>query len=177
MTTTYVCDQPCPADCGHPIVWCEGDDGHERHPICLGCGNDAGECELEDCVGWDLGDCPYFASANRLPGFDPAAVCGHGCYEEPACVTCEPEDGWPSRRVTLLAMAPSGESYMVSDAADRVWSIRPPGAGEPRMVETEMVDIAIAKHGFERVDREFQSWAEADRFRLERATPPSRRQQ
>ena len=50
----------------------------------------------------DLGDCPYFARYCGDPGHDPHA----GCYQmgiceaagEPQCVTCEPSEGWPSRR-------------------------------------------------------------------------------
>lgn len=110
--------QPCPAACGQPLVWCEGDGqlaevdqectvagpgsppdtGHGRHLICLGCGQDAGECDVADCVEWDLGTCPYYARSARLPGHDPEGICSFGCQEEPACITSEPSDGWPSQR-------------------------------------------------------------------------------
>lgn len=46
----------------------------------------------------DLGGCPYYALYRRLPGHDPNAICGSGCVDEPACVTCEPTEGWPSRK-------------------------------------------------------------------------------
>lgn len=49
----------------------------------------------------DLGGCPYFARYHRLEGFDDGAVCMQlGVCEaagEPQCVTCEPNNGWPSR--------------------------------------------------------------------------------
>lgn len=45
----------------------------------------------------DLGQCPYLARYESLPGHDPAATCGYGCSDEPQCVTCEPTGGWPSR--------------------------------------------------------------------------------
>lgn len=47
----------------------------------------------------DLGDCPYFARSYRLPGYDPEGICGYGCRDEPACVTCEPIEGWVSHMV------------------------------------------------------------------------------
>lgn len=42
----------------------------------------------------DLGDCPYFARSYKLPGHDPEGICGHGCREEPACITSEPTESW-----------------------------------------------------------------------------------
>lgn len=44
----------------------------------------------------DLGRCPWFERAHRFPGFDPEGICDRGCYDEPACQTCEPSGGWPS---------------------------------------------------------------------------------
>lgn len=44
---------------------------------------------------WNGRLCPYFARYNSLPGHDPEAVCTFGCRDEPQCVTCEPNGGWP----------------------------------------------------------------------------------
>lgn len=44
----------------------------------------------------DLGLCPYLFRWYSLPGHDPHAVCAYGCRDEPECMTCEPEDFWPS---------------------------------------------------------------------------------
>jgi hypothetical protein len=76
--------------------------------------------------------------------------------------------------IALLAMAPSGETYMARDPFGRVWLLQPPGAGEPLVIDASVVDAAVGKHGFERVDREFTSWAELDRFRLEMASLTTR---
>lgn len=46
----------------------------------------------------DLSGCPYYALFHGLPGHDPHAVCDRGCYSEPACITDEPREGWPSVR-------------------------------------------------------------------------------
>jgi len=54
----------------------------------------------------DLGDCPYFARWNSIPGHNPHATCSYGCYDEPECVTCEPHGGWPAFR-TIIAALPS----------------------------------------------------------------------
>lgn len=44
----------------------------------------------------DLGQCPYLPRFWNEPGHDPNATCAFGCYDEPECVTCEPDGGWPS---------------------------------------------------------------------------------
>jgi hypothetical protein len=51
-------------------------------------------------LDWDLdyGNCPYYDRYYNLPRADPFAICGYGCREEPACITDEPSDGWPSQR-------------------------------------------------------------------------------
>jgi hypothetical protein len=45
----------------------------------------------------DLSDCPYYRS--WLDGIGDGK-CNRGCYDEPSCITDEPTEGWPSRRVT-----------------------------------------------------------------------------
>jgi len=77
--------------------------------------------------------------------------------------------------IALLAMAPSGETYMVRDEIGRLWLMQPPGAGDPRVIEADVVEVAVARHGFDRVDRDFTSWSDLDDFRQARAasaTPP-----
>lgn len=68
-------------------------------------------------------------------------------------------------RISLLAMAPSGETYLARDAFGRVWLMQPRGAGEPEIVDPSLVDKAVAYGGFDRVDEAFDSWADLDRFR------------
>lgn len=40
-------------------------------------------------------ECGYYARYYRLPGFDPTAICGFCCVDEPSCITDEPTEGWP----------------------------------------------------------------------------------
>lgn len=94
---TGVEGQPCPAGCGWPLVWCGGDACHPDHLQCQGCAQDAtADCPC-DC-GPDLATCAYYRRANKLPGYDPEGTCSFGCVDEPACLTEEPMDGWPSVR-------------------------------------------------------------------------------
>lgn len=59
----------------------------------------AGQLSLEPDDGEEnLGDCPYLARWNALPGHDPEATCAYGCSDEPDCVTCQPSGGWPVPR-------------------------------------------------------------------------------
>jgi hypothetical protein len=71
--------------------------------------------------------------------------------------------------ITLLAMAPSGETYLARDRGGRIWLIQPLGAGENEVVDTDLVERAVADGGFDRIDAQFNSWEELDRFRQERA--------
>ena len=50
----------------------------------------------------DLGMCPYYARYESLPGHDPKATCTFGCRDEPQCLTCEPDGGWPSRLADVM---------------------------------------------------------------------------
>lgn len=44
----------------------------------------------------DLGSsCNYYQSMLRG---DRPALCSHGCYDEPRCITNTPMEGWPSER-------------------------------------------------------------------------------
>jgi len=58
----------------------------------------ADEAEAGEPGEIDLGTCAYLARSLKLPGYDPEATCSFGCVDEPACVTSEPDGGWPSRR-------------------------------------------------------------------------------
>jgi len=72
-------------------------------------------------------------------------------------------------RITLMAMAPSGETYLARDRVGRIWLIQPLGAGEPEVVDASVVDRAVAHGGFDKVEEAFDSWEALDRFRQERA--------
>ena len=45
----------------------------------------------------DLGGCAYLERLAGTEGYEEG-ICSFGCHEEPECMTCEPEGGWPSRR-------------------------------------------------------------------------------
>jgi hypothetical protein len=47
-------------------------------------------------AGVDLSDCPYYRSWQDGGG---DGKCNRGCHDEPSCITDEPTEGWPSRRV------------------------------------------------------------------------------
>lgn len=70
--------------------------------------------------------------------------------------------------VTLLVMPPSGETFLARDAFGTVWLVHPPGAGGPEKVAPSAVDEAVARHGWDRVEESFGSWAELDTARQER---------
>ena len=60
---------------------------------CGGCGEPAHE-PTEDCWWQNLGRCPYYAHY-RNPEKNPMKPCVFGCWDEPRCITDEPEEGWP----------------------------------------------------------------------------------
>ena len=60
---------------------------------CGGCGEPAHEPN-EDCWWQNLGRCPYYAHY-RNPEKNPMKPCIFGCWDEPHCITDEPEEGWP----------------------------------------------------------------------------------
>ena len=71
--------------------------------------------------------------------------------------------------VTLVAMPPSGEVFLVRDFDDVLWLISPPGAGGPERVDDEVVERALTDHGFELIDESFAGWEQLDRERQRRA--------
>ena len=71
-------------------------------------------------------------------------------------------------QVTLVAMPPSAEVFIARDDGV-LWLVSPPGAGGPERVNEEIVERAVAQHGFERIDQDFDGWAELDAERQRRA--------
>ena len=58
----------------------------------------------------DLSSCPYYQNRwlrdrPELPG-----TCTRGCCQEPACVTDQPLNGWPSERNPMATPAEEGDS-------------------------------------------------------------------
>jgi len=78
-------------------------------------------------------------------------------------------DEAPNRTVTLVAMPPSGEVYIVRDHDGAQWLIQPPGAGSPEPVTDEVVERAVIDHGFDRIEQSFDTWAQLDAERQRRA--------
>jgi len=77
--------------------------------------------------------------------------------------------------VTLVAMAPSGETFVTREANGRVWLHQPEGAGGAGPIDEATVARAVTDHGFDRIEQDFDGWAALDAFRQERAalvTPP-----
>jgi len=71
-------------------------------------------------------------------------------------------------QVTLVAMPASGEVFIARDDGV-LWLVSPPGAGGPERVDEEIVERAVAHHGFERIEQDFDGWAELDAERQRRA--------
>ncbi len=74
---------------------------------------------------------------------------------------------FPTRRVELVAMAPSGETFVARDGAGVLRLYSP--AQAPRVVEEEIVERAILA-GFDRVGESFTTWAELESARQRRAS-------
>lgn len=68
-----------------------------------------------------------------------------------------------------MAMPPSGEVFVARDSDGVLWLVSPPGAGGPERVGEDVVERAVADHGFELVDQRFDGWAELDAERQRRA--------
>ena len=76
-------------------------------------------------------------------------------------------------QVTLVAMPASGEVFIARDSAGVLWLVSPPGAGGPERVDDEIVERALADHGFELVDERFEGWEQLDAERQRRAAQGS----
>lgn len=48
---------------------------------------------LDDELSPDYGTCGYYLWTKNQDG--PFLTCSFGCFEEPECITCEPDGGWP----------------------------------------------------------------------------------
>lgn len=70
----------------------------------------------------DYGHCAYYRYA---VGRGPRATCSFGCHEEPACVTEEPERGWPSWRGGDPWSSASRRNTRRRAARRRRWQRRP----------------------------------------------------
>lgn len=70
---------------------------------------------------------------------------------------------------TLVAMAPSGETFISTTSTRGPWLHVAPGAQGAGPIEPADVDRAVADHGFIRVDRAFATWTELDDDRNRRA--------
>jgi len=73
------------------------------------------------------------------------------------------------RSVTLVAMPPSGEVFVARDSEGVLWLVSPPGAGGPERVDEEVVERAVADHGFQVIEQRFDGWEELDAERQRRA--------
>lgn len=74
-----------------------------------------------------------------------------------------------SRSVTLVAMPPSGEVFIVRDHDGAQWLVQPPGAGDPELVTDKVVERAVIDHGFDRIEESFETWKHLDADRQRRA--------
>ena len=59
-----------------------------------------------DDFGLDLGTCPYYAHYRHNA---PFGTCSFGCWDEPRCITDEPEEGWVSAPLVAAQDGTSGE--------------------------------------------------------------------
>jgi hypothetical protein len=67
--------------------------------------------------------CPYYMRG--LPGADPKGVCISGCYDEPACQTSRPREGWSPWDAAVAAddeLLHRGKELL--RAAMRLWEAR-----------------------------------------------------
>lgn len=74
----------------------------------------------------------------------------------------------PPRAITLVAMPPSGEVFIMRDG-DGLWLVPPPGAGDWQPIDEETVARAVADHGFDLIEETFAGWEELDAERQRRA--------
>lgn len=71
--------------------------------------------------------------------------------------------------ITLVCMAPSGETFVTRDERGLMWLHQPVGAGGAGPVDEATATFAVAQHGFDRIERTFDDWPALDDYRLERA--------
>lgn len=51
---------------------------------------------IDDDYFFDYSECAYYKRCHGRPGYEDG-ICSFGCHDEPACITDEPEGGWPTR--------------------------------------------------------------------------------
>lgn len=71
--------------------------------------------------------------------------------------------------ITLVSMAPSGETFITRDGRGRLWLHKPQGAAGAGQIDRATAALAVAKHGFEPIGQEFVDWPSLDDFRQARA--------
>jgi len=69
----------------------------------------------------------------------------------------------------LVAMAPSGETFISRSKRHGLWIHLPPGAGGTGPLDAASADRAVADHGFIQIDRDFDTWDQLEGFRQEEA--------
>ena len=80
---------------------------------CPSCGEPRHEPN-EACWYMDLGRCPYFLGEGK---------CATGCYEEPQCRTCQPDEGWPSERAITGPVEISVRLYKATSHEMDPWAV------------------------------------------------------
>ena len=71
--------------------------------------------------------------------------------------------------VTLVAMPRSAETFLVRDTSGTLWLVPPAGAGTAQTMDESAIDEAVSRHGWDRIDAEFDSWESLDNDRRRRA--------
>lgn len=66
--------------------------------------------------------------------------------------------------ITLVAMVPSGEACITRAPSGRLWLHKAYGAGGAGPIDEGQAALAVAKHGFVAVNRQFESWVELDSY-------------
>lgn len=59
--------------------------------------------------------------------------------------------------------------YIVCDQHGAQWIVQPRGAGDPQIVGDDVVERAVIGHGFDRIERSFETWERLDAERQRRA--------
>lgn len=87
----------------------------------------------------DMSNCPYYRQDGSLGHYGPNTCLG-GCYSEPACVTMQPEGGWPSERETHMDKYYYG---MLADSLQALSRQLEQNAGVPETADEELVSDII----------------------------------
>lgn len=113
------------ADERYRVDACRAAWGDGGHPYDVG--SDWADLLVATFVGWfeethdlaaspalegDRGSCPYYLRCLGVPGYEDG-ICGFGCREEPACVTCEPASGWDPYPSAVFGVPRPGGSRLI----------------------------------------------------------------